>query len=100
MKDSSKSRNNTRLFLSEPDSVEVVPPVCRACGSDLILHQPDPEMPERLLGTCGGCKSWYLIEGDLECLQVAAGETEQGEVCLPNSSPVLPYALRSLNGHA
>ena len=35
---------------------------CRTCWSDLILHQPDPEMPERILGTCDECKTWYLFD--------------------------------------
>ncbi len=23
-------------------------------------------MPERILGTCDGCKTWYLFDGDVE----------------------------------
>jgi hypothetical protein len=33
---------------------------CPQCGHALALHQPDPELPDRLLGTCEECKSWYL----------------------------------------
>ena len=33
---------------------------CEHCGSLLTLHQPDPELPDRLLATCDECKSWYL----------------------------------------
>ena len=36
---------------------------CLACDCELILHQPDPDLPERLLGTCDACKSWFLVEG-------------------------------------
>ncbi len=33
---------------------------CPQCESFLTLHQPDPELPDRLLATCEDCKSWYL----------------------------------------
>jgi hypothetical protein len=33
---------------------------CPNCESSLTLHQPDPELPERLLATCDDCKSWYV----------------------------------------
>ena len=35
---------------------------CPGCGTDLALHQPDALRPERLLGTCDGCDSWYVID--------------------------------------
>jgi hypothetical protein len=34
---------------------------CPGCGDYLVVHMPDPEMPERLLGTCDGCKCWYVM---------------------------------------
>jgi hypothetical protein len=37
-------------------------PHCRTCGSALALHQPDKKTPEHLLGTCGDCGGWFLIE--------------------------------------
>ncbi len=52
MSHSTKSRN----------ALSIEPAVCRECGSDLDLHQPDTDLPERLLGTCGACKAWYLID--------------------------------------
>jgi hypothetical protein len=33
---------------------------CPGCGFSLTLHQPDPELADRLLATCEECKSWYL----------------------------------------
>lgn len=36
--------------------------VCPHCRSLLELHQPDSEQPDRLLGTCEGCKAWCLID--------------------------------------
>ncbi len=35
---------------------------CLNCSSDLTLHQPDMNTPERLLGVCESCKHWYLID--------------------------------------
>src|SRR3954447_11206509 len=35
---------------------------CTKCQLPLELHQPDPELPERLLGTCEGCNAWYLMD--------------------------------------
>jgi hypothetical protein len=35
---------------------------CLDCQTELVLHQPDPDLPDRLLGTCVKCKSWFLIE--------------------------------------
>ena len=100
MKDSMKSHDASRWFISEPDSTEGAPLVCRTCWSDLILHQPDPEMPERILGTCDECKTWYLFDGDLECVEIAPRRTGQGEVRIPNPSPVLSYAIRPRNESA
>jgi hypothetical protein len=37
-----------------------LPILCQNCGYALTLHQPDPELPERLLGSCAECKCWYL----------------------------------------
>ena len=35
---------------------------CTECQSSLELHQPDPERPDRLLGTCADCDTWYLMD--------------------------------------
>jgi hypothetical protein len=35
---------------------------CQNCGCELQLHQPDPDLPKRLLGTCEECKSWFLLD--------------------------------------
>jgi hypothetical protein len=45
---------------------------CLECGTELDVHQPDLEQPDRLLGTCEACGAWYL----LTCLPA------QGEVHL------------------
>ena|SRR6056297_2432845 len=36
--------------------------LCPRCRESMDLTQPDPGDPDRLIGTCGGCCSWYLIE--------------------------------------
>ena len=35
---------------------------CPGCRESLDLHQPDPSRPERLLGTCPSCGSWFIID--------------------------------------
>jgi hypothetical protein len=52
-------------------------PRCRTCGSALALHQPDEMTPEHLLGTCGNCGDWFLIE-------VTRGRAEAFLFALPN----------------
>jgi hypothetical protein len=37
---------------------------CLACGESLVLHQPDLNAPERLLGTCDACGAWHLVDAD------------------------------------
>ena len=46
---------------------------CPSCGCLLTLHQPDLELPDRLLATCDDCKSWYLTipeRGTLRSIQL------------------------------
>lgn len=99
MKDSMKSREASRLFISEPDSTES-DALCRKCGSDLTLHQPDPEMPDRILGTCDECKAWYLFDGDSERVEIAPRQTGKGEVVIPKPSPVSSHVIRLRNASA
>jgi hypothetical protein len=35
---------------------------CPRCEAGLTFHQPDDELPERLLATCDDCKAWYWTE--------------------------------------
>lgn len=41
---------------------EIEAPTCRACDELLTLHQPEEDAPGHLLGTCGGCGAWFLVE--------------------------------------
>ena len=34
---------------------------CLSCDNSLDFHQPDPDLPQRMLGTCDACKSWHLL---------------------------------------
>ena len=36
---------------------------CPKCGDYLTLHQPDQNLPHRMLGTCD-CRAWYGIDTD------------------------------------
>jgi hypothetical protein len=36
---------------------------CPNCENDLTIHQPDPDLWNRLLATCDDCKSWFVLEG-------------------------------------
>jgi hypothetical protein len=35
--------------------------VCPECLSPLVLHQPDEDQPDKLLGTCFVCFRWFLL---------------------------------------
>ena len=35
---------------------------CLSCSGALSLSQPDLDSPERLLGVCGRCSGWFLID--------------------------------------
>ena len=48
-----------RLRLDRDDPWEVA---CPDCHDHLVVHQPDEQRPERLLGTCPSCSAWYLID--------------------------------------
>ncbi|HWE39040.1 MAG TPA: hypothetical protein VG406_21005 [Isosphaeraceae bacterium] len=53
---------------------------CPDCRSVLDLHQPEPDRPDRLLGTCPACGLWSLI--------VVADDDDQATLYpLPDPSP-------------
>jgi len=61
---------------------------CLKCSSDLILHQPDMNLPERLLGVCESCKHWHLID-------FVSGAEPGVMVMLPDLEVVLEIAHRN-----
>ena len=38
------------------------PNECPSCGADLEVHQPQPDQPNRLLGTCDECGTWAIFD--------------------------------------
>lgn len=41
---------------------------CPHCDEPLVLHQPDADQPDRLLGTCPDCRAWFLIDSEAEVM--------------------------------
>ena len=41
---------------------------CSVCKTLLVIHQPDEELPRRLLGTCRKCHAWFLISTETEVM--------------------------------
>lgn len=39
-------------------------PVCQACSATLELHQPLPDRPGEILGTCPACGGWHFVRFD------------------------------------
>jgi hypothetical protein len=35
---------------------------CPGCDDLLVIHQPDEQSPDHLLGTCRECGAWFLID--------------------------------------
>ena len=52
---------------------------CPVCRGQLMVHQPDERLPERLLGTCRSCFAWFLIDsGGGTMLRLPDTDTLQG----------------------
>ncbi len=96
MRDPLDSEDDGRWFNSQPESDEADSRICKNCGNELCIHQPDPQMPELLLGICAHCKTWYLFKGDMEGIEIAQGGTN-GFV-QPNIS-IQSYGDDSHDGH-
>lgn len=43
-----------------PDGLTTV--ACLSCRGSLDFHQPDSDLPHRMLATCPACKCWHLVE--------------------------------------
>jgi hypothetical protein len=52
---------------------------CPACGHPVDIQQPDSDLPDRLLGICFRCRSWFLIhvggEGEMILTGLPGGQT-------------------------
>ena len=53
---------------SDHFSVNSLSMCCPSCEHPLTLHQPDLDLPDRLLATCDECKSWFLANSDATVL--------------------------------
>jgi hypothetical protein len=49
---------------------------CASCLDSLMLHQPDEDLPHRLLGTCPECRTWFLIDSDTEVMVKLPDESD------------------------
>jgi hypothetical protein len=49
---------------------------CAGCQDFLMIHQPDDRLPDRLLGTCPSCSTWYLIDAAAAVMIRLPGEGE------------------------
>ena len=75
----------------EPTTPDSVLLACPTCSGDLTLHQPDPDLPESILGTCYDCKTWYLIEAGSTMIKIIRRASEQektGHLLLPADIPI------------
>jgi hypothetical protein len=43
---------------------------CPECASPIVIHQPDTDLPDRLLGTCPRCGTWCLLDGGLRLVAI------------------------------
>jgi hypothetical protein len=59
---------------SDPDDPAGVP--CPGCRHILTLHQPEPRSPDRLVGTCDECESWFLIHATARLMLRLPGEAD------------------------
>jgi hypothetical protein len=52
-----------RVRVSTP-APHASPPVCQGCDAPLELHQPLPDRPGQILGTCPACGDWHFLHLD------------------------------------
>jgi hypothetical protein len=54
-------------YVSLPVLSDGLGPVsCLNCSKTLDVHQPDADLPYRMLATCPECKRWHLVDCDPE----------------------------------
>jgi hypothetical protein len=66
---------STVYFSQQSDQFTVLTLACPHCESPLQLHQPDPELADRLLATCDECKSWFLANSKANALTLLADDS-------------------------
>jgi hypothetical protein len=35
---------------------------CKHCHAPMVVHQPDKDFPDRVLGVCAECHCWYALD--------------------------------------
>lgn len=77
-----------------PDGLSTI--ACLNCHETLDIHQPDGELPDRLLATCSACQGWHVIECDSESKDALivllpdftlARKASKPEPLIPKSNP-------------
>jgi hypothetical protein len=48
------------IVSTSPDSLTSL--FCLGCRSVLDVHQPDADLPDRMLATCAHCKGWHVVQ--------------------------------------
>jgi hypothetical protein len=87
------SRGHFDPFTLESDLKNDVLRLCSSCGDWLELHQPDCDLPQRLLATCGNCKAWFLVNDDDEWVEITTRSPDgkrrltRSILCRPVESP-------------
>ena len=51
---------------------------CPECHGRLVVHQPDERLPERLLGVCRSCFTWFLIDAATRTMLRLPGQDAPG----------------------
>lgn len=51
-------------------------PRCLNCHREIAIHQPDLDLPDRLLGTCPACKAWFLMDSFRHVVYPIPGDEE------------------------
>ena len=77
MRDAKEFDDEVPCFIPECSDAEAALPECQICGVYLDLHQPDSELPDRLLATCSHCKTWYLLIASQELVRITPRRTSQ-----------------------
>lgn len=69
------------------------PPACLDCHATLDLHQPLPDRPKEMLGTCSDCGTWYYLKLDDDGALNVVAHLPLGELH-PEPAPSAPRGRR------
>lgn len=81
---------------------------CPECHGQLVVHQPDERLPDRLLGTCRACLAWFLLNAggeilfrlpDVDALKVAGAISWAGRSGRARAAPDGVHRLHGPEGN-